>query len=362
MKKPTAVLGAVVMVSAFATAGMAGFSQARSPSGVRACAVARTGVSAYRGPQRLAARRVDRGRRCGSARGPERRRVRPRSAARWDRRHAPARHDEGRRRDRVRARSRRCRCGRGRDGERHGATVRGRRRGHPPGALRRRRPRLGGRERSPSRRERRVARPRRPRAGSGRAGILAAVPRLRVDRCGRRLRAVAPGPGGRIPEQPVALLAARGHVDEVDAFHGGRRPVVRRADTGRAARRCDRVRPGHRTGFGRHAADVPALAAHHRRRAPGPGTPGREVPRRVRGGLARVEPARRLDGRMAPGGRVRRRVAPRRRVRRGDGRSAGPGRPGSAPGGPVRTAARAGDSLAVGRAISGLERERHHRR
>ena len=111
---------------------------------------------------------------------------------------------------------------------------------------------------------------------TGRAGLLAAVPRLRVDRCGRRLRAVAPCPGGRIPEQPVALLAARGHVDAADAFHGGRRPVVRRADTGRAARRCDRVRPGHRTGFGRHAADVSALAAHHRRRAPGPVAPRRD--------------------------------------------------------------------------------------
>ena len=53
MKKPTAALGVVIMMSALATAGIAGLSQAGSPSGVSACAVARTRVAAFRGPQRL---------------------------------------------------------------------------------------------------------------------------------------------------------------------------------------------------------------------------------------------------------------------------------------------------------------------
>ena len=78
---------------------------------------------------------------------------------------------------------------------------------------------------------------------------------------------------GRIPEQPVALLPAPRARGRADAFHGWRRPVVRRADTGRAARRRDRVRPGHGTGLGGHAADYQLWRLNTARRAPGPGTP-----------------------------------------------------------------------------------------
>ncbi len=213
MKKPTAALGAVVMMSALATAGIAGLSQARSPSGGRACAVARTRVTAFRGPQRLVHGGSIAGADAGalevlSAAGTAR--VLPPDGIAGMLRHVTMRAGVGTAYVRDRA---------GADvvvDVTASGTVRrfaaGGEATHPAlsaaGDLAWA---VGGDLRLVASGGSRARVIRGPVAGG-----LAFSPLFRgsdVDRCGRRLRAVAPRPGGRIPEQPVALLAARGHVD-----------------------------------------------------------------------------------------------------------------------------------------------------